>query len=73
MIKVFDVKEALFLVEGLLLLEQKLMKEENLIDDKTLFNQTLRAVRALRIKYHKVSLTRLRENENGEYEFKDAN
>ena len=73
MMKVSDVKEAVILTKSLEIMLQKLIRESNLYDDKKLYADLFNAIDALRMKYHKIAMTRMRKNEKGEFEFLNAN
>lgn len=73
MIKVSEVMEAVIIRDALSLMLQMLQADKDLHKDKKLYDQTLKAVNSLRIKYHKIAMTRMRKNEKGEYEFLNAN
>ena len=73
MIKVLDVKEAVIIRDALTMMLIAIEGDKTLQKDKKLYDSTWLAINTLRIKYHKIALTQMRADENGQWQFKDAN
>jgi len=64
---VHSVKEAVIISKALEIMLQKMREDYDLYEDKKLYEDTWRAVNSLRMKYFKIALIKMRQEENGEF------
>jgi len=75
MLKISDVMEAVILRDALTVLLASMEASKDSYTDKNtqLYEDTVRAIEMLRVKYFKIALTAMRKNESGNFEFENAN
>jgi hypothetical protein len=73
MLKISDVLESVILRDALTVLLASMEASKDSYTDKKLYEDTVRAVAMLKVKYFKIALTAMRKNESGNFEFENAN